>query len=153
LGELPCKEFDGLLKRFAGAYSPLDERPYVAVATKDGVLVNAHLGSCQRFQIYAKRDDGYECIDTRPLPPLCCGQDRWAEFGKLLHDCRAVLVSAAGAPPKRKLEELGILVVDNPCMIQDGLDEIYADEDLTHLRARIGAGCPGPEEGATGCGS
>jgi nitrogen fixation protein NifB len=152
LGETPCREFDGLLNRYASSYSPLDERPYVAVATRDGILVNSHLGTAPRFQIYAKRDDGYELVATRPVPELCCGESRWEAMGKLLHDCRAILVAAAGMPPRRKLEELGLLVLDQPRMIQDGLDEIYQDEDLSRLRNRIGVGCPGPEDGVPGCG-
>jgi len=140
-----------MLERFANAPSPLDERPYVAVATKDGILVNAHLGSTKFFEIYAKRDDGYEFIGKRIVNSACCGEDRWTGLANLLHDCRAILVSAVGAPPKRKLMDLGILVIDNPCMIQDGLDEVYADEDLSVLRARVGVGCPGPEDGVSGC--
>jgi nitrogen fixation protein NifB len=151
LGQKCSPEFDGMLERFSTSYSPLDERPYVAVATKDGLLVNVHLGIAKQFQIYAKRDDGYECITTRTATSVCCGGDRWAELEKLLHDCRAVLVSAVGPPPKAKLQELGLLVLDKPCMIQDGLDEVYEDLDLSRLRERIGAGCPGPEDGVPGC--
>ena len=35
---------------------------------------------------------------------------RWAEFADILHDCRALLVSAAGPQPKRALEEHGVAV-------------------------------------------
>lgn len=150
LGKPRRPEFDGLLERFAADASPLDDRPYVAVATRDGVLVNAHLGSCKRFEIFAKRDDGYELIGSRTAPEGCCGESRWDALAELLHDCRAVLAAAAGESPKARLRELGLLVLDQPCMIERGLDEVYADEDLSVLSARLGAGCPGPEDGATG---
>ena len=152
LGSSRCREFDGLLRKFAQEPSPLDERPYVAVATKDGVLVNAHLGSCRQFEIFAKRDDGYELIGARPIPDLCCGESRWTKLAEILHDCRAVLVAAAGEPPKQRLREMGLLVLDQPCTIEQGLDEVYADENLSTLRERIGVGCPGPEDDTmTGC--
>ena len=82
-----------------GPAAPDDNRPCVAVATMEGMLVNQHLGEAQRLAVYDRGPDGFRLIETRPTPPPGGGRDRWLALAKTLHDCRALLVASAGQAP------------------------------------------------------
>ena len=111
------------------------ERPYVAVATREGLLVNQHLGEAEHVVIFDKRekepqteDDalgGFFKKDVRALPATGGGHERWEELANLLHDCRAVLVAAAGERPKRVLSNAGVRVIEMDGMIEDGLSHVF----------------------------
>ena len=90
------------------AARPAEDRPCVAVATMEGVLVNQHLGEAYRLAIYGRGQHGFELVETRPAPPPGGGRDRWLALAKTLHDCRALLVASAGEAPRSVLAEHGI---------------------------------------------
>lgn len=128
-------------------------RPYVAVATREGMLVNQHLGEAKTFQIWGEDENGgYKLIDEREAPNAGCGPQRWSDLAKVLQDCRAVLSAAIGETPSMLLEEHGIQphVVDG--FIQDALRFVYEGGDINALKVRrsgIGSACTG---GGGGCG-
>lgn len=128
-------------------------RPYVAVATREGMLVNQHLGEAKAFQIWAESDAGGFCmVEERQAPNVGCGPQRWADLAELLRDCRAVLAAAIGETPQMLLEEHGIKthVVDG--FIEDALRFVFEGGDLNALKVRrsgIGSACAG---GGVGCG-
>ncbi len=68
----------------------LGQKPYVAVATIEGMLVNLHLGEAERFQIWSCSPDGYELVDERIAPDPGNGVNRWLALAETLNDCRAV---------------------------------------------------------------
>ncbi|MDR3708275.1 MAG: radical SAM protein [Capsulimonadaceae bacterium] len=144
LGETPNAAVDALVAEFAqkpaGAKA---DRPYVAVASHEGLLVNKHLGEADEFLIFAQQGDGYECVGRRPAPPKGGGERRWKALADCLSDCRAVLVSAVGQTPREVLGESGVHVFDMAGMIQDGLDVIFRDADPSGLKRRSGKACPG----------
>ncbi|MCH5375104.1 MAG: nitrogen fixation protein NifB, partial [Planctomycetes bacterium] len=129
-------------------------RPYVAVGTMEGMLVNLHLGEASRLAIYGPSDDGYDLVDTRPAPPPGGGRDRWEQLAATLHDCRALLVSSAGGKPRETLSRHGIQVMLMEGLIEEGLDAVYSGQDLraplrrSH-RCGAGAACAGD---GMGCG-
>ena len=90
------------LNRFAGAdVLGGRSRPYVAVASEEGALVNQHLGEAARVLIYKKDEStasGFKFHEVRKAPEPGSGEHRWRDLGALLHDCRAFLVSAAEEP-------------------------------------------------------
>ena len=44
-------------------------RPYVAVASTDGLFVDQHLGQAERLRIYKLGMDRSEMVDFRAMPP------------------------------------------------------------------------------------
>tara|TARA_B100000683_G_scaffold248587_1_gene261948 strand:+ start:510 stop:1778 length:1269 start_codon:yes stop_codon:yes gene_type:complete len=128
-------------------------RPYVAVATREGMLVNQHLGEAGSFQIWGESDAGtFRMVEERQAPKSGCGPQRWADLANTLSDCRVVLCAAIGETPKMLLEEHGVksYVVDG--FIEDALRFVYEGGDINALKVRrsdIGSACSG---GGGGCG-
>lgn len=120
---------------------PLDEtRPHVAVATREGVLVNAHLGEADMFQVWTRDADGFRLAEERAAPARGGGVERWRELAHLLGDCRAVLVSGFGKVPEAILRDEGLVPVEMSGFIEFGLRAVYEGRDLTAYRRRA-AGC------------
>lgn len=150
-----CAEFRECLSTCSkGDSKDTDSRPYVAVASMEGMLVNQHLGEARRFHIWACAEDGYQLIEQRDAPERGTGTERWHSLTRVLCDCRAVLVSGLGETPKKVLEESGILPIQMTGFIQRGLEAIYGGADLSRWKGRRqgcskGSGCSGD---AMGCG-
>lgn len=133
------EEFRGCLSACAQMAPPTDAtRPYVAVASREGVLVNLHLGEADFFQIWAAEGQGFRLLGERPAPPPGGGDKRWWEMAKVLKDCRAVLVSALGETPAAILSDAGVVPVEMSGFIEVGLSRIYSGEPLTSLKGRKG---------------
>jgi nitrogen fixation protein NifB len=128
-------------------------RPFVAVATREGLLVNQHLGEAKSFQIWGEAETGgYRLIEERPAPQAGCGPKRWSELAALLKDCRAVLCAAVGETPRMLLEEHDIKAHTVDGFIEDALRFVFEGGDINALKVRragIGSGCAG---GGAGCG-
>ena len=148
-----AEEFRGSLFACAQMPPPLDEaRPYVAVASREGVLVNLHLGEADSFQIWEPVGQGFHLLEERPAPPPGSG-DRWWVLAHILRDCRAVLVSAVGETPKAILAEAGTLPLEMTGLIELGLKAVYEGRVVTCFKDRRGSlarGCPGKDMGS-GC--
>lgn len=161
VGESMTTEQQDALKHYASAsLDPAQDetRPYVAVATMEGALVNQHLGEADRFLIFEKNSDlseGFHLREIRPAPSEGGGDARWATLAATLKDCRALLVSAAGPTPMRILTQHGLRVSEMEGVIDEGLSAIYANQPIpTAMKRRFtscGAGvtCKGT---GTGCG-
>lgn len=130
--------------------NPQEERPYVAVATLEGVLVNQHLGEAEQLSIFAKEGQGFRLVETRPAPPPGGGSNRWLALAETLNDCRTLLVSGAGNSPREVLAEKGLQVVVMEGLIEEGLDAIHRGVSVrAPLRTehRCGVGCAGDGRG------
>ncbi len=58
------EEFRGCLSACAQMPPPLDEsRPYVAVGSREGILVNLHLGEADSFQIWGPEGQGFRLLE------------------------------------------------------------------------------------------
>jgi len=146
------------LNRFARrAIDAGKSRSYVAVATREGALVNMHLGEAARVLIFGRDEtttSGFKFVEIRRSPHPGSGKARWTELADMLHDCRAFLVNAAGPAPKNALEDRGIEVVEMEGLIEEGLAAIYADQPIpATLKRRFtscgsGTSCKGT---GTGC--
>lgn len=147
-------EFRGCLSQCASSFPMQTEgRPYVAVATLEGILVNQHLGEADRFQIWGASKNGFTLLEERRAPPKGNGIDRWLILAESLKDCRAVLVSAIGETPSQVLSENGILPVEMQGFIKLGLETIYNGGSVSPLKGRrkgAGGGCCSGQGG--GCG-
>jgi nitrogen fixation protein NifB len=152
LGEPLAATTVALLTQCAGLpTNPDEDRPYVAVATHEGALVNQHLGEASQLAIYGQGPGGFRHVATRPAPTAGGGQQRWAALAETLKDCRALLVASAGASPTSVLAARGIRVVMMEGLIEEGLEAVYKNVEVrAPLRAqhRCGSGCAG---GGQGC--
>lgn len=130
---------------------PSESRPYVAVATHEGILVNQHLGEAKEIYIFQESKKGYKLIETRQTPPRGAGDFRWMELSKILNDCRAILVGGAGPSPVGILQSSGIRVVQMTGLIDSGLDTVYHGKVLRTVKKadafKCGQGCSGNAQG------
>jgi nitrogen fixation protein NifB len=131
-------------------------RPFVAVASEEGALVNQHLGEAARVLVF-KQDpstaSGFRFHEVRRTPEPGSGDHRWRDLAAILHDCRAILVSAAGPKPKGIVEACGVEVFEMEGLIEEGLAAVFSDQPIPKALQRrftaCGAGCKGT---GTGCG-
>jgi nitrogen fixation protein NifB len=133
-------------------------RPYVAVASLEGALVNQHLGEADRVAVYEPQQDlpdAFRLVEIRRAPAEGGGGERWKALAALLQDCRALLVSAAGPSPQKALTAHGLKVIEMEGLIEEGLRAVYANQPIpTALKRRFtscgsGVTCKGT---GTGCG-
>jgi nitrogen fixation protein NifB len=140
-----------LLQSAAAPLNPDDNRPYVAVATQEGVLVNQHLGEAERMAVFGRGAEGFRLIETRRTPPPGGGSGRWLALAEILKDCRALLVASAGGAPTAVLATAGIEVIMMEGLVEEGLDAVYRGVPLRaplRTQHRCGSGCAG---GGLGC--
>jgi nitrogen fixation protein NifB len=153
LGEpMPAWAVRGLLEAASLPLVSGQQRPYVAVATLDGVLVNQHLGEARELAIFRQTESGFDLVEMRSTPPSGGGTQRWETLAKTLGDCQALLVSGAGASPCSVLGARGIRVVLMEGLIEEGLQAIYRGAEIRAPCARqhrCGSGCSG---NGLGCG-
>ena len=140
-----------LLQAAAAPLEPEQDRPCVAAVSLDGVLVNQHLGQADELFIFRPGPDcGFQEVEVRTIPAPGDGAQRWAQLAGILHDCRAVLCSQAGLPPRQALESQGIAVVLMEGLIEQGLQAVYTGQ-TAQLGVHRSCHCSGRGEGA-GCG-
>jgi nitrogen fixation protein NifB len=129
-------------------------RPFVAVASMEGALVNLHLGEADYLLIYRPTEKGGVFVEARQTPAPGTGMQRWTDLACRLDDCSAVLVSSAGAAPREVLQEQGVRVIVTDGLIADALETIARGRTPRPPAQRMaGCGCGASCKGAgTGCG-
>ncbi|HNX04397.1 MAG TPA: radical SAM protein [Opitutales bacterium] len=145
LGEAMQPELQELLTRSAALpLIPQDKRPYVAVASREGLLVNQHLGEAKEFIIFSQDPEDKEAfieVETRKAPPAGGRENRWEQLAEVLADCRTLLVNVAGPSPREVLTRRGIAIVEMEGMIETGLDHVYNGAPIAPRILREGKGC------------
>lgn len=161
IGEEPSAELATLMQHYAHTSLHPEEteaRPYVAVASMEGVLVNQHLGEADRFLVYEPRpgvEGAYQLKEIRMAPPAGGGADRWTELAGQLKDCRALLAAAAGPMPMGVLTQAGVKVVEMEGFIEEGLRAVYGNRAVPAPMKRRFSGCSRGSDcqgTGTGCG-
>ena len=156
LGEAPSQELMNTLKncQHLEVLEPkgqhVSKRPYVAVASIEGVLVNQHLGEASQIMIYGEKEGRLGLMEMRQAPQAGGGMDRWKELARILGDCRAFLVNGTGTNPKKVLSSSGIDVIECEGLIEEAVRRIYSGESLSHMAVRpmaCGVGCTGNQMG------
>ncbi len=142
-----------LLKEYSTRHEIDTDRPYVAVATNEGLLVNQHLGEASSLHIFRQTPNGFKLVEMRETPPTGGGDRRWLDMARLLVDCRAILVSGAGENPKTMLNSCKVHVVEMTGLIDEGLEGVYNNKVIRSIAKpdafKCGSGCKGD---AQGCG-
>jgi nitrogen fixation protein NifB len=135
------------------ASKPTKTRPFVAVASREGMLVNQHVGEATCFYIFAESDLGCVPVEVREAPESGSGIKRWLDLADLLGDCRVILTTGIGAAPRRVLAERGLEIVEMEGLIEEALSAVYGGAPIPASLRRTfrgcGLGCSG--EGG-GCG-
>ncbi len=130
------------------------ERPYVAASSREGFMVNQHLGQADFLHIYKFEDGVYKLHELRKAPPAGAGDSRWKELAKLLHDVDTLLVEGLGGSPYKYLTASGVKIIEMTGMIEEGLDAVFKKAELHSLSKKEMAtcgNCNGAKSG-TGCG-
>ncbi|MGC9985820.1 MAG: radical SAM protein [Polyangia bacterium] len=126
-------------------------RPNIAVATREGLLINDHLGEAETLAVFAPAGSGFRFVENRITPPAGGGLERWRDLAAALGDCKAVLVAGAGPIPRRTLESSGLRVVEAEGLIEDALGPLFRDAPLPASMVRrfegCGNGCGGTGQG------
>ena len=126
-------------------------RPFVAVATREGVLVNQHLGEARTLSIYDISRDTPVMIERRTLPKPGGKDFRWFGLANTIRDCHTLLVSGIGPTPKEILTNEGLAILEINGMIDMVLSALKNNEDISHLIVRESTGCGECRGTGTGC--
>jgi nitrogen fixation protein NifB len=134
-------------------YLFLKNRPHVAVASLEGLLINQHLGEANEFLIYEKKPGNVISKREVKKAPIPGGKDkRWKELANILSDCSYVLVNGVGEIPQIILENSGIKILLLEGLIEEALKGIFMNKSIDYLIKRktvCGQSCSGS---GTGCG-
>ena len=147
VGESVTTEQIATLQHYASlSLNPAEDatRPYVAVATLEGALVNQHLGEADRLAIYeadAALPGAFRLLEIRRTPEEGGGDARWAALADALKDCRAILVNAAGPTPQKTLAAHGLKVIEMEGLIEEGLRAVFANQPIPAAMKRRFTGC------------
>jgi len=113
---------------------PVEHRPFVAVASREGVLVNRHLGEAEELWIFKENNGNSELVEKRKTPAPGGGVERWAELSAILKDCRVLLASGAGRSPIGVMEKHGIKVMLMEGLIDEGLRVVFRGGSFEKLQ-------------------
>lgn len=147
-------EVYGLLQEYASKpIDPSEDRPYIAVATREGLLVNMHLGEAESLYIFRQTPKGFHFVEERKTPKAGNGNFRWMEMASILKDCRAILAGGAGPSPLNILQNAGIRVIQMTGLIDEGLEAVFNGKKIKTIKKadqfKCGDSCKG---NAQGCG-
>jgi nitrogen fixation protein NifB len=128
---------------------PDEYRPYIAVGSHEGLLVNQHLGEAKFIRIFDP-ETGDE-LEQRIAPAPGSGAQRWIDLANLLHDCAALLISGIGPKPMQIMVKEGLRVTVMEGMIEDALNDIRQGTPIKSpvRKFKCGDSCAGT---GTGCG-
>jgi nitrogen fixation protein NifB len=125
----------------ANVADPSTPPSYVAVASREGVLVNQHLGEADALYIYDMTHKAPLLVDQRKLPEPGGMDFRWHGVADIIKDCHLVLVSGIGESPKRVLEERGLKVLSVNGLIHELLNALKQGQAINHLIKRTPSRC------------
>lgn len=130
---------------------PQQARPFIAAASREGVLVNAHLGEAEQVYVYKQDGGEYVLVDVRKAPCPGGGNQRWMDLAKLLSDCQAILVAKAGRSPRELLNKAGVKVIEMQGIIEEGLEMVFGGGQIPPSLKPLPCDCALTEMGK-GCG-
>jgi nitrogen fixation protein NifB len=142
------------LMRMCASASPdtESERPYVAVASMEGILVNQHLGEATRLWIFERTVGEPKLVELRYTPEVGGGNQRWRDLAESINDCHAVVVSGIGRAPRWVLERAGLRVIEMSGLISEGLGCLFRTGDVPLSMRKQFKSCGSECQGTgTGC--
>lgn len=125
LGEQMSVQAMNIMRQIVFGPETKPNQPYVAVTTREGFLINQHLGHAREYVVYGYEQGRIKLIEMRPAPPAGCGDRRWSELADVLKDCHSILTCQAGQAPVLALSELGIKVIQTEGLIEQVLTNFF----------------------------
>ncbi|MDR3267570.1 MAG: radical SAM protein [Tannerella sp.] len=116
-------------------------KPYIAVASSDGITVNRHLGEAAQLWIYGYDQGRVQLIEQRPVPVPGRSRNRWDEIANLLPDCGALLVGGIGQVPYQRLSDNGIFVESVNGNVSEIAGKLFADGKIPGDALRMTGTC------------
>lgn len=119
----------------------MDKSYKIAVASSDGIVVNQHFGRADTFYIY-KITDGVpeKTNEVRKVQPVCHGGDhddeQLTENIRQFQDCKYILVSRIGMRAASQAEQLGIIPMELPGIIEESIKKLVSFEEINKLFER-----------------
>lgn len=108
------------------------DRPYVAVATYEGLLVNQHLGEAACLQIFSENNGRFSTHEKRLTPAKGMGDNRWEIMSEALSDCSVLLVNGIGPKPLEILSKT-LEVVKTSGLIEESLKSVYSGKPIKNI--------------------
>ena len=130
LGEPQHDDLVTLMRACSDGTFDSQDRPYIAVASMEGLLINQHLGEASRLWIFGPGDPNPRLIETRATPEPGDGMGRWRELAQTIEDCRAVIVGGIGRKPRWALEKAGLKVIEMSGLISQAVSTLYESGDV-----------------------
>lgn len=129
-----------------------DKTGYVAAASREGVLVNQHLGEARYLYIYDTKDGNTKFVEKRKTPDPGGMELRWLQMAALISDCSTLLVSGIGSSPREILYSKGLEILEVNGLIEDIVSRIANGSSINHLLKREKTECRMSCSGTgTGC--
>ncbi len=135
-GKIPSEEFEEEVGGSCGAEPSVGIMPYVAVATREGILVNQHLGKAGSLSIYDITKEKPVLVEKRKLPEPGGMDFRWHAMADILSDCNLILVSGIGDAPKRILRQRGFEILTVNGLIQEVTHAVKNKQNINHFIKR-----------------
>ncbi len=136
--------------------TPEDIRPYVAVASTEGRLVNQKLGEASELLIYKQENDTVVFVAARKTPERGGGIKRWEKLAEMITDCRALVVSGMGNNPRQVLTKKGVDILEVDGLVEDAVAAVfegYGSSDMIKQEIKAcNSRCPGLPMGGAMCG-
>jgi Predicted Fe-S oxidoreductases len=153
LGDSQSPELVDILRACAnGDMEAHPDRPYFAVASMEGILVNQHLGEADSLWIFDASTGKPVVVDRRKTPEPGGGNSRWRELAASIQDCHTVLVSGIGRAPRWVLEQDGLRVVEMSGLISEGIESMLRTGDVPSSMRKMFSSCGSECQGTgTGC--
>jgi len=154
LGADQSSELVSLMKDSAiGLLDDRTGRPYVAIASMEGILVNQHLGEAEQLWIFEYDGGQPKLVAMRDAPEQGGGNQRWRELAESISDCHSILVSGVGRAPRWVLEQSGLRVIEAAGLIGQAMESLHSSGDVpVAMRKQFkSCGSSGCQGAGTGC--
>ncbi len=128
-----------------GLFDDRKGRPYVAVASMEGILINEHLGEADNLWIFEfdEEEGDARLVEMREVPEPGDGSLRWRELAATISDCHSILVNAAGRSPRWILEQSGLRVIEANGLIAQAMESLHRSGDVPAAMKSKMKGCSG----------
>lgn len=114
-----------IMRQIVRGSEPAGDRPFVAVASMEGCLINQHLGRATDIYIYGYENNRPKFIEIRSAPPSGEGDLRWKKLAGVLRDCQAFFACQAGPSPVKIMEQYGIKIIQTEGLIEQVLTDFF----------------------------
>jgi nitrogen fixation protein NifB len=150
LGEGNSAESEQLIKQAKNRLS-FENKPYIAITSTNGVLINQHLGEASHLWIFGFQNKKVELIEKRSIVEAQFSSNRWNNIASILSDCSALLVNGIGATPLETLKKEGLFVEAVRGSVSESLEALFTGKPIAQKSLKLAGNC-GTGGGCSGSG-